>query len=214
MDNYTAKWGSTRIRRIKGNPLKLFQLIVSKILVEKIEVNPEIIYNCQLDCEEWIVRNPFEYNLRTKMFIIITKNWEIAKPLTLHQRREMKKFLGHFKSYLLNPRSLGSEGWKEMSRKIVDLKMYYKLHKSRYPKLESPAHIGVGYKDKGSMKNLANDGSLNWEDIATCLYRLPKSFRSKVPLPIRRYLTKDLPNKLSVERNQRKRLRKERSILF
>jgi hypothetical protein len=48
--------------------------------------------------------------------------------------------------------------------------------------------IGVGYKDKGTMKNLAFDGSPSWQEVAACELKLPPQSKN-YDFTYRLYLT-------------------------
>ena len=59
-------------------------------------------------------------------------------------------------------------GWKNgtTTKKYLSQAGYLIVEKRKYP---PPKFIGVGYKDKGTRRNLAKDGSPDWKYVATFL---------------------------------------------
>jgi len=77
-------------------------------------------------------------------------------------------------------------------------------------KLPPKRYIGVGYRDKGSKRNTAYDGSPAWQEVATADILKEKSFENKS----REYLTFFGESKGTIYNESNRWIRKMREMLY
>lgn len=182
-NKWTGLEGEFRRRIITQNKteaFKLFNLIVSKSIVEKrlvcsFEFYSYVFFNC---LEK--IRQVEKESAKMKAFVFISK-YPIDFILTNFKelRKDLLVFHQKIHPVLYSPRALGSASNKEA---LKDLELFERnlpgKSKSSFP---AQAFIGVGYQDKGSSRLKSYDGSPDWRDVAM-LEATESTQKSKVPI--------------------------------
>lgn len=150
---------------VKGEPFKLFNFLVSKSVGKGEPICSYELY-CFIffQCLEKI-RKVEKESEKMNTFVFISKF-----PLNFfftnfkQMREDLIVYNSRIRKVLYSPRALGSEEFRNFEK---DLQLIEKVIPGRRSFDFAPAKfIGVGYQDKGSSRNKAQDGSPSWQELA------------------------------------------------
>lgn len=153
----------------KQDDALIFKLLMSKLLYTSEKLTKMEICSLFIAREKLIEKLAQHRNLREKYFLIVRLTSIIFKDLekcVVDQKciSDLKEILEPYFSY--GRKMLSASLYYGIKNK-VHLILKVKLKRRQPKKFPEKRHIGVGYKDKGSRKDLSQDGSPSWEEVAS-----------------------------------------------
>jgi len=163
LENHWRQLGFSHI-----NAGRTFRYLMSKFLfAAEEEFSEEEKVALFTSWEKMIVlceRNP-EYKQKHFHYLWITRgvlqslNSEITAEDRQNFHRQISGFLSHGRGYFSAPIYFGLRRQGEL--------LYEVWVKTRFPKVsKAKRHVGVGYSDSGTARNVATDGSPHWTEVA------------------------------------------------
>lgn len=159
--------GDTLIRirsNMKYNCFTAFNVLISNFLVLKKPVELEVLRILYLECLEFLHKMPTARNGKGKLTYYISK---IGLEAIMEDKDHFCKYVlainQHVQQVLYTPRSLKSSHltkYQQLQFKVV----ISEVNKTRG--IQPKAYIGVGYRDKGHSRNVAQNGELSWQEMA------------------------------------------------
>lgn len=178
-----------RVRFMKGiKKITIFRFLLAKLLYEEEG----------LHLDEYIVMYELYYSLSGSTdpsFIQKYKNWfkrtipmfeSVARatsfPVRLKKQSHTEQAYQEFLSPLIPTRRgyYGLKGQRDL-RKSWSLKLNSALPVQKIP---PKAYVGVGYRDKGSRKDVAKDGSPSWQEVSSHFTELDRRLEEDRALEI------------------------------
>jgi hypothetical protein len=131
-----------------------------------------VLFDNMLWLQEKALQDPEfreKFGIHLKVLSLILKEIKI-------NRKTLKVAVAELSNSFLN----GLEGFiipkRNVKPVLIQLKRFYEVRFPRQPgiekkKLPPAAYIGVGYRDKGTAKNPAYDGSPSWQEVASSIIK-------------------------------------------
>jgi len=153
--------------------IHLQRLIVTRIRTRRNEVKVDeilVLYDNLLYLLELANRDPSFSNKFGKTLEVLTKDLQSLNLRTGIPSKIMDTLYIKFKNPIYNDFLIPSRNYKQSVR---TLQRAYRLKATKHnvsrPNPPPKRWIGVGYRDKGSARNLAEDGSPSWQEVAMSL---------------------------------------------